>query len=242
MPLPRTVFAHGWLQVGGEKMSKTRLTGISPHDLVETFGSDAYRYYFVREINFGLDGEFSWEGMVARYNADLANDLGNLVSRVLNMIARYLDGTIPAPPEALEPSDKELRAVYEESMGAMEEAIDGIAPHDVLKAMWRFVRKANAYVEEVAPWALAKEEAQRARLQAVLYNLADSLRLIALIASPVCPRAAQLLWERLALPGRVDEQTFPDAGRFGLLPEGSRVTVGDPLFPRIEEEPAQAAP
>jgi methionyl-tRNA synthetase len=241
MPLPRTVFAHGWLQVGGEKMSKTRLTGISPHDLVETFGSDAYRYYFVREINFGLDGEFSWEGMVARYNSDLANDLGNLASRVLNMVSRYLDATIPAPPQELEPADKELRAVYEESMGAMEEAIDRIAPHDALKAMWRFVKKANSYVEEVAPWALAKDDAQRARLEAVLYHLADSLRLIALIAFPVCPRAAQSLWERLGLSGRVEDHTFPDAGRFGLLPEGGRITVGDPLFPRFEEESAQPA-
>ena len=113
--------------------------------------------------------------------------------------------------------------------------------HDALKAMWRFVKKANSYVEEVAPWALAKDEAQRARLEAVLYHLADSLRLIALTAFPVCPRAAQSLWERLGLPGQVGDHTFPEAGRFGLLPGGARITVGDPLFPRIEEESAQPA-
>jgi methionyl-tRNA synthetase len=96
--MPRTVFAHGFLQVGGEKMSKSKLTGISPHDLIQTFGSDGYRYYFLREISFGLDGNFSWEAMVDRYNADLANDFGNLASRVLSMIGRYLDGRLPAPP------------------------------------------------------------------------------------------------------------------------------------------------
>jgi methionyl-tRNA synthetase len=237
LPLPKTVFAHGFLQVGGEKMSKSSLTGISPHDLLETFGVDGYRYYFMREISFGLDGEFSWEGMVARYNSDLANDYGNLASRVLNMISRYLDSTIPAPPspDELEDPDKELLQTFETAFSGMERAIDDIAPHEALKAAWAFVRKANAYVEEVTPWALAKDPARRRRLEVVLYNLADCLRLMALMTAPVTPRSAEKLWARLGGEGSVHDRRYPEDARAGLLAEGIKIEIGDALFPRLDE-------
>jgi methionyl-tRNA synthetase len=236
LPLPETVYAHGYLQVGGEKMSKSRLTGISPHTLIEEFGSDAYRYYFMRDISFGLDGNFSWEAMIARYNSDLANDFGNLASRVLTMIERYLEGVTPKPPVEgeIEAPDAELRKTYEASFEAMRRAVEDIAPHEALQAAWGFVRKANAYVEEVAPWALARDPAQRRRLDVALYHLADGLRLMALMLSPIVPRAAQELWTRLGLGGEVASCTHPEHGRWGLLPEGSGVTAGPPLFPRIE--------
>ncbi|HWC15273.1 MAG TPA: methionine--tRNA ligase [Actinomycetota bacterium] len=236
LPLPRTVFAHGHLLVGGEKMSKTKLTGISPHQLIDDFGSDGFRYFFMREVSFGLDGNFSWEAMVSRYNSDLANDLGNLSSRVLSMIGRYLDGTIPEPPGADEGTAAEdaLVQVHRESFRAMTDAVDRIAPHDALKECWAFVRKANAYVEEVAPWSLAKDPSQRRRLEVVLYMLADSLRLLALMTSPITPRAAQSLWERLGLHGLVTDRTYESDGRWMLLPAGSNVATGDPLFPRID--------
>jgi methionyl-tRNA synthetase len=235
LPLPKTVFAHGFLQIGGEKMSKSKLTGISPHDLLGTFGSDGYRYYFMREISFGQDGEFSWEGMRDRYNSDLANDFGNLVSRVLSMIERYLDGEIPSPPSAAELTDAEndLVKAQHESYSHMVNAIDRVLPHQACKAAWFFVRKANAYVENVAPWALAKDPEQKRRLEVVLYQLADALRLMAMMVSPVVPRAAQSLWERLGLDGEVAGQTF--AGDWGMLPAGNKVTAGSPLFPRLEE-------
>jgi methionyl-tRNA synthetase len=238
MPLPRTVFAHGFLQVGGEKMSKSRLTGISPHDLISTFGLDGYRYYFMRDISFGLDGNFSWEGMVDRYNSDLANDLGNLASRVLSMITRYLDGQIPdAPTESeLQPEDLELRKVQAESFAATEKAVDDIAPHEALKATWAFVRKCNAYVEEVAPWSLAKDEANRRRLEVVLYLLADGLKLLSLETFPIIPVAATELWRRLGHDDAIEEHNFVDDLRWGELRSGSKVTVGEPLFPRLDTD------
>ena len=240
LPLPRMVFAHGHLLVGGEKMSKTRLTGISPHSLIETFGSDGFRYFFMREVSFGLDGNFSWEAMVARYNSDLANDLGNLASRVLSMIERYLGGVVPDVPRPEEGTDAEegLIAVQREALSEMVAAIDRVAPHDALKECWAFVRKANSYVEEVAPWSLNKDPAQERRLQVVLYMLADSLRLLALMTSAIIPRAAQELWERLGLEGAVTDRTFEVDARWLLLPAGSKVRVGDPLFPRVDEESA----
>lgn len=234
LPLPRTVYAHGFLQVGGEKMSKSKATGISPHDLMETFGSDGYRYYFMREISFGQDGSFSWESMVERYNSDLANDLGNLAQRVISMIDRYLDSSVPRPPDDDEwtGAEKDLYATFDSSLAEMAAAVDRIAPTEALKACWAFVRKANAYVEEVAPWALAKDPASRRRLEVVLYCLADSLRLLALMTSPAIPAAAQELWQRLGLPGLVADHSFPDQARPGLLPEAGALTPGPPLFPR----------
>jgi methionyl-tRNA synthetase len=237
LPLPRTVFAHGFLQVGGEKMSKSKLTGISPHDLIATFGSDGYRYYFMRDISFGQDGSFSWEGMAARYNSDLANDLGNLASRVLSMIGRYLGSALPEPPAEAELTDAErsLMQVQSTAFDGMSQGIADIAPHEALKAGWEFVRRSNAYVEDSAPWQLAKEESNRRRLEVVLYHAADALRALALMTSPIVPRAAQELWGRLGLDGSVEACTFETDLRWGLLPAGARVTVGSPLFPRVED-------
>lgn len=237
LPLPETVYAHGFLLVGGEKMSKSALTGISPHDLISTFGSDGYRYYFLREVSFGQDGTFSWESMVARYNSDLANDFGNLASRVLNMVDRYLGRAVPARPATDELTDSEasLRSTYKQSLTEMESAVADLATHDVLKAAWRFVRKANAYVEEVAPWTLAKDDGQRRRLEVVLYELCESLRLICLMIWPACPRAAQDLWGRLGLDGSLDDRSFEADGRWGGLEAGALVTKGDALFPRLED-------
>jgi methionyl-tRNA synthetase len=242
LPLPRKVFAHGFLQIGGQKMSKSRLTGISPHDLVAAFGSDGYRYYFMRDISFGLDGNFSWEAMVARYNSDLANDLGNLASRVLSMVRKYLGGVVPPAPDddELTDADRQLIASQAEAFSGMERAIDEIAPHEALKACWAFVRKANAYVEEVAPWALAKDEQNRRRLEVVLYELTESLRQLALMVCPIIPRAAQELWGRLGQAGQVAELTYSELGRWGLLTGGTATSTGDPLFPRLEEEEASA--
>ncbi len=238
VPLPDTVFAHGFLQVGGEKMSKSKLTGISPHDLLDTFGSDGFRYYFMREISFGQDGNFSWESVVARYNSDLANDYGNLASRVLSMISKYLDGAIPAPPteEELEPGDRNLRDVQRTALDEMSAAVDAVSPTEALKAAWAFVRKANAYVEEVTPWALAKDETKRRRLEVVLYNLADALRLLSLMTWPIVPKASAELWRRLGLDGEIDTRDLGKDGSWDLLPAGTRVETGDPLWPRIEDE------
>jgi methionyl-tRNA synthetase len=236
LPLPRTVFAHGFLLVGGEKMSKSRATGISPQELIETFGSDGYRYYFLREVSFGHDGTFSWESMVARYNSDLANDLGNLASRVITMIGRYLKGTIPDPPSGSEltGADEALIATHREALDDILRAVDAIAPHDALKAAWRFVRKANAYVEEITPWTLARDSGQTRRLEVVLYNLAESLRLISLMVFAATPHAAQELWGRLGLEGRLEDARLAPGAPWGALPAGSRIRQGEPLWPRLQ--------
>ncbi|MBA3431913.1 MAG: methionine--tRNA ligase, partial [Actinobacteria bacterium] len=230
LPLPTTVFAHGYLQVGGEKMSKSKLTGISPHDLIPVFGVDGYRYYFMREMSFGQDGNFSWESMVARYNSDLANDFGNLASRTTSMITRYLDGRIPSPPEEDELTDAEtdLMRVFSESFQAMERAMDDISPTEALRAAWSFVRKSNAYVEEVAPWVLAKDPDAARRLEVALYCLGDALRLLALMLWPIIPGAARELWVRLGLEGPIESRTYGADARPGLLPERSMVTAGAP--------------
>ncbi len=240
LPLPKTVFAHGFLQIGGEKMSKSKLTGISPYDLVSTFGSDGYRYYFVREMSFGQDGNFSWESMVDRYNVDLANDFGNLASRVLSMVARYLDGVVPEAPrdDELTGAERDLRATGSAALAGMEAAVDDLAPHEALKSAWTFVRRCNAYVEEVTPWALAKDATQRRRLEVVLYVLLDSLRWLALMTAPITPRAAQELWSRLALEGSVEQQTFATQSGWGRLSSGATVRTGDPLFPRLDDPAA----
>jgi methionyl-tRNA synthetase len=240
LPLPRTVFAHGFLLVGGQKMSKSRATGISPQDLIETFGSDGYRYYFLREVSFGQDGTFSWEGMVARYNSDLANDLGNLASRVLKMVERYLGGTVSERPNdsELTESDDALLSTYRDAVRGMVKAVDDIAPHDALKHAWRFVRKANAYVEEVTPWALAKDAGQMRRLEVVLYNLVESLRLIAVMVFAATPRAAHELWGRLGLEGRIEDARLAFDSPWGEVPPGTEVRSGDPLWPRLDAESA----
>jgi methionyl-tRNA synthetase len=238
LPLPRTVYAHGYLQVGGQKMSKSRATAIHPSVLTHTFGVDGYRYHFMREFSFGQDGNFSWESMAARYNSDLANEFGNLASRVLSMVDRYLGGTIPEPPGEGDytEADNDLQRSQQYAFAGMEAAVDAVSPSDALKSCWGFVRKANSYVEEVAPWVLAKDDSQRRRLEVVLYLLAESLRLLALMTAPIMPRVAQELWDRLGQQGAVDQQTYAEGLRWGLLPAGNKVRVGEPLFPKVEEE------
>lgn len=228
---PRQIVAHGWLLVGGAKMSKTALNQIAPAELVETFGVDGYRYHFLRDVSFGPDGNFSWEGMVDRYNADLANDLGNLANRVFSMLDRYRSGSVPAVQGTTE-SDERLRRA---AAGALE-ALGGFARYDFPESMlgvWRLFGAANAYVEDNAPWALAKDPDQAGRLDEVLNALLESLRVGAILISPVMPGMAQRLWEQLGLPGRADTAPYTDTAVFGVFP-AQTVPGGEPLFPRIE--------
>jgi methionyl-tRNA synthetase len=229
---PRMVFAHGWLLVKGEKMSKTKLTGIHPDELLQTFGVDAYRYYFLREIAFGQDGNFSWESMVARYNADLANGLGNLASRVLSMIGSYFDGAVPEPgPDA---GQDALAKAAADALPAYRAAMESFAFHEALDAAFGIVREANSFIVTAAPWNLAKDPAQRGTLGTVLWSAAEALRVLALLLSPVMPRACGRLWEQLGIPELLEKQHL-DASAWGGLAPGTRVSKGDALFPRISE-------
>ena len=235
LPLPRKVFANGWLLVGGEKMSKTKLTGIAPSQITDVFGSDAFRYYFMRAIPFGTDGSFSWEDMAARYKAELADQLGNLASRLTSMVERYRDGVLP--PAVEEPVLAEaLKAAVDEA----ETAIDRIDLQGAILATMGFVRTVNNYVTENEPWKLAKDESRAGDLDRVLYATAESLRAVAVLLAPVMPKATAVLWDSLggtASLGPLAEQRVQDSGRWGQLPGGATVAKSAPLFPRVEDQP-----
>jgi methionyl-tRNA synthetase len=249
LPLPKRVVANGWLMVGGEKMSKSNLTGIAPQDLTSHFGVDAYRYYFLRAIPFGTDGSFSWEDFSARYTSELANDFGNLASRVAAMVGKYFNGELPAATAAGEAeqavADGLAKAVSEadRKIGEQLDFAGGIA------AIFEFVKQVNGYLTEQQPWKVAKtassDEADapqaQARLATVLYTAAESLRAMAVLLNPVMPTAAAKLWDSLgaeASLGALADQRTGEAGHWGLLPAGTTVTKGDILFPRLEEKPA----
>ena len=238
--LPRKVFAHGWLLVGGEKMSKTRLTGISPEQITDHFGADAFRYYFMRAINFGQDGSFSWEDMSARYTAELANGLGNLASRCTAMVQRYRDGALPAPGESTQ-AETDLQAMLTSVATAADEAMCALDFSTGIGHVRSFVDAVNLYVTEMQPWVLAKDDAQTQRLDTVLYTIAESLRAIAVLYHPVMPATMRSLWEQLGAAdalGPITEASVLDAARWGQLPPGATVTKGELLFPRLEETDA----
>jgi methionyl-tRNA synthetase len=235
--LPASVFAHGFLLTKGEKMSKSKGNAMSPSDLVERFGVDAYRYYFIRDVQFGADGSISMESMVQRYNGDLANDWGNLCSRLFNMTEKYLDGVTPAPPAA-EPTDADV--TLQSFAGFLPEkysdALDRLDYVSALEATWDLIKDANRYIENEAPWNLAKAEETRPRLEAVLYNALEAVRIAALFCAPVMPSTSAEVWRRMGL-GDIHSVTDIDTeARWGRLEAGCLVTKGEPLYPRIYED------
>jgi len=232
LPLPERIAAHGWLLVGGTKMSKSNATQILPEELVETFGADGYRYHFLRDVSFGPDGNFSWEGMVDRYNADLANDFGNLASRVLNLCEKFRDGRVPAVSPADGPEEQPLRSAAVEAVAEMAEFED-FRSKQALEGIWLLFRASNAYLEMTAPWKVAKDPDQAERLDQILNACLEALRIGAILVSPVMPGAARRLWDKLGLPGEPDAPAFADRCVFGTFPE-TTVHKGDALFPRIE--------
>ncbi|GAB3429339.1 methionine--tRNA ligase [Flindersiella endophytica] len=240
LPLPRKVFAHGWLLVGGEKMSKTKLTGIHPSQIVDVFGSDALRYYFLRAIQFGSDGSFSWEHLHAVYTSELANGLGNLASRVAAMVGRYFDGALPEATD-VGPAEETLATKLAETVKTADEAMLALRFHDGLAAVDAFVDAVNVYVTEQEPWKVAKDPEARDRLATILYTAAESLRAIAVLHNPVMPKTAESLWTQLGAEqaiGKLSTQRAQDAGTWGQLPAGAHVTKGDALFPRVEDPDA----
>ncbi len=234
LPVPGKIFAHGWLLVGGEKMSKSKLTGIAPSDITDHFGVDAFRYYFLRAIPFGSDGSFSWEDMGARYTSELANDFGNLASRLIAMIEKYCDGAIPAVA-----NDSGLSTMLEQTVKTADAAITALDFQGGINAIMEFCKRVNGYVTEKEPWAIAKDESRTAELNEVLYNTAESIRALAVLLHPIMPATTQTLWESLGAQetlGNIAEQKISDVARWGQLPAGSRVTKGAVLFPRLEEK------
>ncbi|NEM90775.1 methionine--tRNA ligase [Galbitalea soli] len=237
LEVPKHVFGHGWLLVGGEKMSKSKLTGIAPNEITDTFGSDAFRYYFMRAVSFGQDGSFNWEDLSARYQSELANGFGNLASRVVAMVTRYYAGELPAPAEYSEP-DLAIQRVVADAVAKADAAMQLFAIHEAVAAIWTIVDELNGYITIQEPWVLAKNDETRARLGTVLYTAAEGLRALAVLLSPVIPKATATLWDALGAGtlGTLDDQLIPAAGEWGQLPAGSAVSPLEALFPRIEQE------
>ena len=229
---PTQVWAHGFLTVGGKKMSKTNATGIHPFELVDQFGVDAYRYYFMREIQFGQDGSFSWESMNDRYHADLANGLGNLASRVLAMLGSYFDGEVP---KATAPgAEADLPVLVAGVVRRYDRLMLEVALTPALAAVWEVVTRANRYLVEKEPWQLAKDEGRRDELASVLYAAAETLRILAVLLSPIMPGAAARLWEQLGITEPLSAQRLPGDAGWGGLAAGTRAAKGDALFPRLD--------
>lgn len=242
LKVPESVFAHGFLLTKGEKMSKSKGNAVSPRDLVNRFGVDGYRYYFLRDVQFGTDGSISMEAMVQRYNGDLANDWGNLCSRLFNMVGKYFDGVVPDPAGAPVPTeaDTALREIALALPGRYETAMADLDYAGALEATWDLVKGANRYIEDSAPWNLAKSEETMGRLGAVLYNALESVRIAALFCAPVMPETSAEVWRRLSLSDISAVTDLSTESAWGRLPVGNAVSKGDPLFPRIVEEPTDA--
>jgi methionyl-tRNA synthetase len=227
--LPKRIFAHGFITLKGEKMAKTAGVVVDPLELADEFGADAIRYTLLREVPFDRDGDFSMEAFQNRYNADLANDLGNLVNRTANMINRYFGGAVPAAG-ALDPLDQALIAAGASTVGNLEPLMEALDFSDALVAMWAFIGRANQYLERTSPWLLARDEAQKPRLATVLNTTAEAVRLIAYLVQPFMPTTAGRIASQLGFT----LDTKSDWSRWGALPAGTQVGQVEPLFPRIE--------
>jgi methionyl-tRNA synthetase len=230
--VPKTVLVHGFLTVGGEKMSKSRGTGVHPFELLDAFGVDSYRYFFLREVPFGQDGNYSLEAVTERQNADLANGLGNLASRVLAMLASYFDGRVPEP--AGDRSEDDLPVVVADVGRRVDDLMLGLQLTPAVAAVWEIVDRANGYLVEKEPWKAAKDETRRGEVGSILYAAAETLRLLAILISPVMPSAARRLWAQLGIEAPLSEQRVPDALEWGRLRPGTRTTKGEALFPRLD--------
>jgi len=231
---PLGVFAHGWWTVEGQKMSKSLGNVVDPYDMVETYGADAFRYFLLREVPFGKDGDFSRKALVDRINSDLANNLGNLLNRSLNMLGKYFGSVVPSP-SAPDLSDEALAGAAREILPAVDAAMEEVEFHKVLTSVLSLSDAANKYIDTNTPWALAKDPARRERLGTVLYHALEAARISSLLMAPFIPAAAQRMWEALGCDGRVEKAIVSEAGRWGILRVGATLPRSVIAFPRIGE-------
>lgn len=233
LPLPKTVFAHGFVTLKGQRLSKSAGVRVDPIKLVEIFGVDVVRYFLMKAIPWGSDGDFSYETLVTTYNNDLANDFGNLLSRTTAMINKFYEGVIPGPGDE-EVLDREIPALARQVVKEYFAAMDQLKYSDALTSVLALINRANKYIEETAPWELAKTELGRRRLGTVLYNLAEVLRVAAVVMTPFMPNIPARVWQQLGLSGSPESQGANLD--WGQLEVGARVNRGEPLFPRLDVE------
>lgn len=232
LPLPKQIFGHGWLVINGGKMSKSVGNVVDPNVLVEKYGVDAIRYFLLREIAFGQDGNFSNEALIQRINSDLANDLGNLVSRTVGMIESYFAGTLPEDRSATE-YDADLVQTAKTAVSKVEEAMDKMMFSDALTELWNLIRRTNKYIDETQPWILIKEEQNRPVLANALYHVAESIRIISILLQPFMPNTPQLIYKQLHIE-EGELTAWESAKQWGKLPKTLSVEKAKAIFPRID--------
>ncbi|WP_349409053.1 methionine--tRNA ligase [Pseudalkalibacillus sp. SCS-8] len=236
LPLPKQVFAHGWLLMKDGKMSKSKGNVVDPVTLIDRYGLDALRYYLLREVPFGSDGVFTPESFVDRVNHDLANDLGNLLNRTVAMISKYFDGKIPAHEGMITSYDDSLEELVNATLTKVETAMDHMEFSVALSSIWQLVSRTNKYIDETQPWILAKNEDQRDQLASVMSHLAESLRYISVMIQPFMTKAPAKIWEQLGINGDANLTSWDSLKEFGQIPGGTTVQKGQPIFPRLENE------
>ncbi|MDR1067473.1 MAG: methionine--tRNA ligase [Clostridiales bacterium] len=232
LPLPKGVFGHGWITIDDSKMSKSKGNVVDPKTLVERYGLDAVRYFILREFSFGQDGAFSNEALLNRINSDLANDLGNLLSRTVGMIDKYFGGALPEDQRS-SPFDGQIEEMAGVTVSRTAEFMDKYMFHDALAVIWKFIRRLNKYADENEPWALVKDESKKAELAGVMYVLAEGLRIVSMLISPFMPRTPGHIWRQLGINDE-NSRSWTSIETFGVLHKNIRITKGDILFPRID--------
>lgn len=233
LPLPKKVFAHGWLLMKDGKMSKSKGNVVDPNQLIDRYGLDALRYYLLREVPFGSDGVFTPESFVERVNSDLANDLGNLLNRSVAMINKYFDGKVPAYIQNGTEFDHILVQLVEENTKKVETALEKMEFSVALTAIWQVVSRTNKYIDETQPWILAKDEDKKDQLGSVLYHLAESLRHISIMIQPFMTQAPKKIWYQLGLV-EGEDTAWDSLKLFGQTKPGTLVQAGEPIFPRLD--------